>query len=166
MTSKRQVLFVFVGFVAGVASAVFAPALLDRIVGKVFPITVERSEEARVTSPDGTVDAVMELFDCGPVCSADYVVSIVPKGATKRDAVQRTLDAEDMVNPRLEWKENHLLEISYDRAYIQSFTNVIYPFGQPGGERESWFYMVEVRLSPTSSGFSYLPPGNDRRTTH
>jgi hypothetical protein len=38
---------------------------------------------------------------------------------------------------------------------INSFHNVVYPFGQQGNI-ESWHYAVEIRLAPSSSGFSYL----------
>jgi len=60
-----------------------------------------------------------------------------------------------MANPQIRWDEAHLLDISYDKAFIDSFRNVAYPFGKEG-HPDSWNYEVEIRLVPTSSRFSYL----------
>lgn len=137
--------------------AFIAPKLIGVVVQRViFPIS--RKEVARVASPDGTVDAVMVVTDCGAPCSFDYAVYVVPKGneAPARDAVGLDVfSAENIVDGRLVWKQPHLLEISYSRALIDGFRNLAHPFGKIGDEA-SWKYAVEVRLSPTAPGFSYL----------
>ena len=138
--------------------AVLAPKLVragfDRLV---FP--EHRKEISRSTSPDKIVDAVLEGADCGAPCSLNYFVSIVPKGgAASLDQAKQVFLADDAVNLQIRWSEPHLLEIGYDRALIQRFRNVAYPFATQGDAR-SWQYMTEIRLAP-SSRFSYLTYGN------
>jgi hypothetical protein len=161
---RSRVLFVFLSFSAGIAVGILAPWLLRDGAGRVlFP--EHRHEIARATSPDGTVDAVMEGIECGAPCSSGYSVSVVPKGsAPPKDPVQHILVADDMVNAQIRWNESHLLDISYDRAFIHSFRNVTYPLGQRGNV-ESWRYAVEIRLSPSSARFSYLVDGNQARAS-
>jgi hypothetical protein len=154
MNSRRAVLLV-AAFVMGIGVAVLVPKLIDIVLGRtLFP--EERAEVQRVTSPDGVVDAVMESINCGTPCSLTYEVSVVSKGTSvPRDRSQQIFLAEDLVKPSLRWKEEHLLDIAYDRAFIHNFKNVIYPLGRPGNV-ESWQYGVEVHLSPSKSRFSYL----------
>jgi hypothetical protein len=159
MIKKHPVLAVLLSFIVGLAVGVGGPRLIRREADRlIFP--EHRSEIARVTSPDGTVDAVMELTECGAPCSSGYAVTIVPKGnAALRDPVQQVFIADDMVNAQIRWQEAHLLVISYDKAFIDDFRNVAYPFGR-AGDVESWRYEVEIRLAPSSSGFSYLANEN------
>lgn len=159
----RRTLSVVLSFLAGIAVATIGPWLIRTGVGRLFPLHYE--EIARATSPDGTVDAVLEGNDCGAPCSAGYSVSVVPKGSPPlKDPVQQVFIADDMVNPQIRWDELHLLDITYDKAYIWSFHNITYPFGRPG-DRASWKkYVVEIRLTPSSPRFSYLAEGNRTRT--
>jgi len=140
------------------------PKLIGRVADRwLFP--KDRHEAARITSPDGTVDAVTEMIECGAPCSSTYAVSVVPKGGSApMDAVQEVFVADDMVNVRVQWKESRLLDISYDKAFIRTFRNVTYPLGRPGNE-ESWRYAVEIHLSPSSARFSYLADTKPNKTT-
>jgi len=156
LSRHRTALVITLSFIAGIAAAVLVPKLIGRVADRwIFP--KDRREAARTTSPDGTVDAVTEVIECGAPCSSTYAISVVPRGATApADPVQPVFVADDIVNARVQWKESHLLDISYDKAFIRSFRNVTYPLGQPGDEA-SWRYAVEIHLSPSSARFSYLP---------
>ena len=165
MSRHRQALYVLISFLAGAAFAVFVPRLV-RAVGDRLIFPADRREAARSTSPDGIVDAVTEVIECGAPCSTRYAVSVVPRGAPpSRDPVRLALMADDMVNTKARWKEPHLLEVVYDRALILSFRNVAYPFAREG-DIKSWDYAVEIRLTPSSGNFSYLSPGNDPKPAH
>ncbi len=160
----RRALSVCLSFIAGIAVGIVAPRLIrggaDRLL---FP--EHRREIARATSPDGTVDAVMEGIECGAPCSSAYFVSVVPKGSTAlRDPVQQVFVADDMVNAQIRWSEPHLLDITYDKAFIHNFRNVAYPFGR-AGDVGSWRYAVEIHLIPSSPRFSYLVDGNGNRAS-
>ncbi|HKV61528.1 MAG TPA: hypothetical protein VJO16_06425 [Candidatus Acidoferrum sp.] len=150
---------VFLSFIAGIAIGTMAPRLIRGAVDRqLFP--EHRREISRATSPDGTVDAVLEGIECGAACSSGYSVSVVPKGnAPLKDPVQQVFAADDMVNAQIRWDEAHLLDISYDKAFIHNFRNVAYPFGRAGDEG-SWRYAVEIHLIPSSPRFSYLVDGN------
>lgn len=156
--SRRHALAVFLSFASGIAVAVLGPWLFRTAADRVlFP--EHRSEVARVTSPDGSVDAVAERIECGAPCSFAYAVGVVPKGApAPKDPGQQIFLAEDTVNAQVRWAEPHLLDIVYDKAFIHNFRNVAYPLGV-SGNTESWRYVVEIRLSPSSARFSYLTDG-------
>ena len=153
--NRRNGLIALACFFSGVAAALLAPWLFRLAANKVvFP--EQRTEVLRIISPDGTVDVVAERIDRGAPCSSEYIVSVVPKGAAQpSQPAQRVFQADQIVNPQLKWAESHLLEIAYDKAFIEEFRNVAYPFARPG-EIESWHYAVESRLSPSSPRFSYL----------
>jgi hypothetical protein len=161
---RQHALSVFFPFVSGIAITLLGMWLFHRIAETaVFP--EHRTEVARVTSPDGRVDAVAERVDCGAPCSSGYIVSVVPRGVAGPSApTQRIFWADDIVNPQVRWNESHLLDIAYDKALIQNFRNVAYPLGRPG-DVESWEYAVEVHLSPSSNRFSYLPNGNQAKAS-
>jgi hypothetical protein len=164
MMKYPRALSVLLSFIAGVAVGIVAPRLFHDVADKVlFP--EHRREIARATSPDGTVDAVMEGIECGAPCSSGYSVSVVPKGAPPpKDPVQQVFIADAVVNAQIRWNEPHLLDISYDKAFIHSFRNVTYPLGRRGNV-ESWRYAVEIHLSPSSARFSYLGDGNQARAS-
>lgn len=159
MMKHPRAVSVFLSFIAGIAVGIVAPRLIQRGADRLlFP--EHHREIARATSPDGTVDAVMEGIECGAPCSSGYSVSVVPKGsAPLKDPVQQVFVADDVVNAQIRWNEPHLLGISYDKAFIHNFRNVAYPFGRPG-DLGSWRYVVEIHLIPSSPHFSYLVEGN------
>lgn len=151
-----RVVFWTVGaFIVGIMVTAFGPSLVNSALGKII-LPEHRWEVERVPSPDGTVDAVMEGSGCGPLCGDTYLVTVVPKGKkAPADAERYYFSADDMVDAHLRWKQPHLLEIAYKRARINNFQNVVYPFAR-FGDQESWKYEVEIRLAPSSEGFSYL----------
>src|SRR5271169_4249919 len=112
MSRNRAALTILLSFIGGVACAVLAPWLIGRVADRwLFP--KDRHEIARTTSPDGTVDAVTEMIECGAPCSSTYAVSVVPRGGTApTDPVQQVFMADDMVNAHVQWKESRLLDIS------------------------------------------------------
>jgi len=67
--------------------------------------------------------------------------------------------ASSLTNGKLLWSQPHLLEIHYETANIEQFRNLwgLYEIQNVGsqGERD---YLVEIRLIPSSDGFSLLTP--------
>lgn len=154
MNKRYRAFVLMAAFIAGAAFAVLVPRLIRNVADRwIFP--KERRETARITSPDGTVDAVAEITECGAPCPSTYIVSVVPKGKVRTSTNEQVFIAADTVNAKLQWTEAHLLNVTYDKAFIDSFRNVAYPFGR-AGDVQSWNYAVEIRLSPTSPDFSYL----------
>jgi hypothetical protein len=145
-------LYVFASFLAGIACAVVVPLLLGRAADRLFDV----KEIARVTSPDGAVDAVMIRDNCGAPCSYGYSVFVVPKGqAAPSDLKRNVFSADEMVGERLAWKQAHLLSVVYEKALIYSFRNVSYPLGEFHARQKNWNYKVEIQLGPPAA-FAYL----------
>lgn len=123
------------------------------------------TELSRVTSPNGQLDAVLtqELYG-GAVGGVDSNVFIVRKGAPVKMATAHTiLQADPFTNAKLVWKQDHLLQIHYDRAHIEQFRNLwgLHEVEDVGstGERD---YEVEIRLDPLAD-FSMLTPDGSFR---
>jgi hypothetical protein len=141
-------------FLAGVTCAVLVPKVFLMVLnGVIFP--EQRVEISRVTSPDGSVDAVAIRSDCGAPCSTNYSVFLVPKGSRILEGSdQPVFSADDVSGEHLDWRQPHLLEIGYGRAFILNFQNVAYPF--KNHMKDHSVDRVEIRLVPASTGFSYL----------
>jgi len=155
LSRRRWALYLGASFLAGVAAAIVVPWMVARAADRILPDKL--TEIARVTSPDGAVDAVMIQDNCGALCSYGYTVFIVPKGeSAPRDFKRQLFSADDMAGEKLVWKQPHLLEIVYSKARIYAFRNISYPFGEFGSKPRSWDYKVEIQLAPSSAGFSYL----------
>jgi hypothetical protein len=123
------------------------------------------SEEMRITSPTGQLDAVLNTHRGGPVTvGTKWYTFIVPKGKKASSVGRDVLLAESMTGGKLFWRQPHLLEIHYDTAEILEFRNCwasddsehIGSIGHP-------HYYVEIRLEPTSPDFSLLTPSGDFR---
>jgi hypothetical protein len=116
-------------------------------------------EEDRVTSPDGQFDAVMTRESVGGVLGGVYWnVFIVRKGeAAPRDDKTTLLNAAVLRGEKLVWKKNHLLELHYDLAHIETFRNLwgSSELDHAGSTKD---YLVEMRLAPSSPDFSFLTP--------
>ena len=153
--ASRNVWAMISAFALGIIVAVIGPRFFDATLRHLlFPKTSQ--EIARVTSPDNAVDAVMLVTDCGAPCSSSYTVYVIPKGGkAPNEPAQLVFSADDMADEKLIWVEPRLLEIVYRKALIQRFSNVAKPSGRPG-QADSWDYAVEIRLAPTTAGFSYL----------
>jgi hypothetical protein len=151
----RAVLWTVGAFITGIVVTAFGPSLVNSALSRII-LPEQRREVARVPSPDGTVDALMVGSSCGPLCSDTYLVTVVPKGGKVPTDVERyAFSANDMVDAQLHWKQPHLLEIGDKKALINDFRNVSYPFAK-FGDQSSWRYKVDLRLAPSSEGFSYL----------
>jgi hypothetical protein len=123
-----------------------------------------RPEEARVTSPDGSFDAVMTRESIGGVLGGVYWdIFIVPKGTPvpERDNKNTILEAAVLTGDKLVWKQNHLLEVHYDMAHIEQFRNLWGSNEVRGGSWRKGDYLVEVRLAPSSSDFSFITRDGD-----
>jgi hypothetical protein len=124
------------------------------------------SEVTRVTSPNGQLDAVLVTHIYGPAGGGgvDFNVYIVPKGVpVHMKAGREIFSADPMTGQQLVWKRDHLLEIHYDIAYINSFRNLwgLHEVEDTGssGERD---YEVEIRLMPASDSSALTPDGSFR----
>jgi hypothetical protein len=127
----------------------------------------DRVEEVRLTSPDGRFDAVITRETVGGSLGGVYWNAfVVPKGdALPKDDQNSLLYAEVLKGEKLVWKQNHLLEIHYDIAHIEQFRN-LWGSNELRGRGQGWRrgdYLVEVRLVPTSSDFSFLNSDGDFR---
>lgn len=126
----------------------------------------EGTELARVTSPNGELDAVlMRYMYGGAIGGVDSNVYIVRKGAPvipKRGG--EILTADPMSGGALTWKRDHLLQVQYDIAYIRAFRNLwglheIENVG-PTGQRD---FEVEIQLLPKSDASALRYDGSFRR---
>jgi hypothetical protein len=119
------------------------------------------SEVARVTSPNGQLDAVMIRDDGGGAAGGwEWYVYIVAKASGVDQGKSHAIfHAGTLTGERLKWSQAHLLEIHYDIADIEEFRNLwgldeIQTVGS-AGEHD---YLVEIRLVPSSLDFSLLTP--------
>ena len=154
-STKRSRLIALGCFILGILSGIVAARLILLAANRaIFP--AQRIEISRVTSPDAVVDAVMIENNCGAPCSINHSVFIVPKGQNVRqDSSQAVFSADDISGDKLVWKQSHLLEVAYGRAFVFQFRNVAYPLNTPTNDHTP-VYRVEIRLAPTSPSFSYL----------
>jgi hypothetical protein len=124
------------------------------------------SEEARLTSPNGQLDAVIIREDGGGAAGGwEWYVYIVAKGSgVDESKAHPVFNAGTLTGAKLVWDQEHLLEIHYDVAYINQFTNIwgsseIHDAGISGQSE----YLVEIRLTPSHSDFSLLTPNGKFR---
>jgi hypothetical protein len=117
------------------------------------------SEQARVTSPNGQLDAVLLRDDGGGAAGGwEWYVYIVAKGSRVDESkVHSVFNAGTLAGGKLVWTQEHLLEIRYEIAAINSFRNLwglseVRDVGNAGQND----YLVEVRLGPASQDFSLL----------
>jgi hypothetical protein len=126
----------------------------------------QSDEVMRVSSPDGRIDAVAiyESYD-GAIGGFEWRVYLVTKGKKVTKELKPLFVASTLAGEKLKWRQDHLLEIKYDLAHIESFRNLwglseVENVGSTG-ERD---YYVEVRLAPSTPDFSILTPdGSFRR---
>ena len=96
-------------------------------------------ELARVTSPDEVVDAVLVETNVGATVATPSEVYIVPKGSKVTGAP--ILRGDHMEHLNVLWKQPRLLEVSYSKGRIFSFTNF-----WESADVQNWTYIVEVEL--------------------
>jgi len=129
--------------------------------------THDGEELARVTSPNGNLDAVLMRYTYGGAAGGgvDSNVYIVRKDSpVVSKPGHEILRADPMSGGALVWKRNHMLQIQYDVAHIQAFRNLwglseIENVG-PTGERD---FEVEIQLVPKSDASALKYDGSFRR---
>src|SRR5262245_59316731 len=110
-----------------------------------------KTEDMRVTSPNGKLDAVLATYTYGPAAGGgvDSNVYIVRKGAPSIYKTGREVfSADPMSCGKVVWTQDHILEIHYDIANIHSFRNTwgldeIQSLAGPDSD-----FVVEIRLVP------------------
>ena len=123
------------------------------------------SELARVTSPNGRLDAVLIMDIYGPAAGGgvNSNVYIVPKGARVNiKSAREVFSADPMSHAGLVWTRDHLLEIHYDVAIIHEFRNTWDLSEVETEDQQKGYYEVELRLMPQSEGSALRPDGTFR----
>jgi hypothetical protein len=142
---------VVIGLLLGLSVCFFGRVLLNKLFS---PFTDgEFRETARVTSPDGKLDAVfMEELWGGAVGGINWYVYVVPRGkAAPRDGKNPLFFADELTGEKIVWNKTYLVEIHYDKAEIMSFRNICTTY-------ENGIEYVELRLVPSSGDYSLLTP--------
>jgi hypothetical protein len=135
-------------FALGIASPFLGRALA------VFAMPARQQEVARVTSPDSRHDAVTIRYQpLLPYMRASVEVYVVPRGGQVAPSADPVLLATRAVGVQSTWKDDRLLEIHYSRARVEGFT-AIWPSIANNPP------MVEIRLSPLTTGFSFAAEGD------
>lgn len=131
--------------------------------------TVPKGDEKnRVTSPNGDLDAVLTREDGGGAASGwDWDVYIVAKGhPVVRPRSRSVFESGRLTGEKLVWIQDHLLEIHYDIAEIDQFTN-IWDSSEIQNDTEGRIKcFVEIRLAPSPGDFSLLTPNGEFREMH
>ena len=122
-------------------------------------------EETRVTSPNGELDAVLTREDGGGAAGGwEWYVYIVAKGnSVVRPRSHELFNAGTLTDEKIVWTQEHLLEIHYDIAEINQFTNIWGSSEIQNGVDIHNEYFVEIRLAPTPRDFSLLTPNGEFR---
>jgi len=71
-----------------------------------------------------------------------------------------------LTDEKLVWTQEHLLEIRYDIAEINQFTNIWGSSEIQNGREGRNEYLVEIRLAPSPRDFSLLTPNGEFRRKH
>jgi hypothetical protein len=126
-----------------------------------------RTENMRVTSPNGKFDAVLLTDVYGPAAGGgvNSNVYIVRKGTPmkKVKAGHEVLSADPMSCGKLVWKGDHILEVHYDIAWIHEFRNTweLDEIEDVGSDLSRDF-VVEIQLAPSSFSSALTPNGSFR----
>jgi hypothetical protein len=114
-------------------------------------LTSSTTEVARVTSPDGLVDAVVTSTDAGALVSLYYHVYIVPKGS--KDLVKPILEGYGLDESKVHWAAPQVLIIPYTCALINEFSNA---WIDPRINHGVNAYEVEIRLIAPNDAAPHL----------
>ena len=114
----------------------------------------KRRELLRARSPDGGIDAVVEYVTTDHLSADIQEVYLVPARETPPFGNdRRSLYVSHLSRPlELRWRGDSVLEVAFEEAYVQSFSNVEY-VRRPGASTR----IIELRLAP--SGPRSLPAG-------
>jgi hypothetical protein len=126
----------------------FGATLVFLVFGVIFQST---KEIARVTSPDGLVDAVMTETSPGMSMESDYYdIYLVPSGSKELSKRDRMVEGTNLEDSRITWIGPRLLEIPYADACIDKFFN-----GWCSDAVQNCDYVVEVRLIPPADSVAH-----------
>jgi hypothetical protein len=105
----------------------------------------KRRELLRTRSPDGAIDAVVEYVSTDHLSADIQEVYLVPARETPKFGNERRILYVSHLNRPLElrWHGDSLIEVAFDEAYIQAFSNVEY-VRRPGESTR----IIELRLAP------------------
>jgi hypothetical protein len=95
------------------------------------------------------VDAVLVRTNVDATTPYGYKLYIVPTGKETKVG-DELLQAENLVNVTISWKEPRFLEIRYEKGRIFSFRNFWH-----SKEVQNFEYIVELRLVPLTESFSF-----------
>jgi hypothetical protein len=84
---RRYLACVLDSFLAGALVAIGLPRLPAFAGDRILPLHPE--EIVRVSSPDGSLDAVMIRDNCGLLCSFGYSAFVVPRGEAAPNDLNR-----------------------------------------------------------------------------
>jgi hypothetical protein len=117
-------------------------------------------EQDRVTSPSGGWDAVLVRADAGGAAGGwEYYVYIVRRGSLVNTNERPVFEAGTLTNGTLLWSHPHLLDIRYNVAEIDQFTNYWDSSRlRPDRQETDSDFTVEIRLVPSSPDYSLLGP--------
>jgi len=154
-----------------IAIAIFAALIIcfSEGCGLSGTYTVPKAdEETRVTSPNGELDAVLVREDGGGAAGGwEWYVYIVAKGnPVVRPRSHSIFNAGTLTDEKIIWTSQHLLEIHYDIAEINQFTNIWGSSEIQNGREGRNEYFVEIRLAPSPRDFSLLTPNGEFRRKH
>src|SRR5258708_1271377 len=149
----------------GMVVAMFCLAGCDEKTGTKM---ANGNEELRVTSPNGRLDAVLIREDGGGAAGGwEWYVYIVAKGnPVVRPRSRSTFNAGTLTDEKLVWTQEHLLEIHYDIAEINQFTNIWGSSEIQNGREGRNEYLVEIWLGPARRDFLLLTPNGEFRRKH
>lgn len=145
----RALLLVFLAFLVGYAVCTFKYFINppDRRIW-----SHGNSEEARVTSPDGTMDAVVSCQCDTPAMVSPYVfLHIVPKGQVGEYSTPAVLESRRGL--KLEWIDNAHLKVDPSQGTIEYFTNLWAP-------KDDKLSFVEIILTQDPAHGLLTPEGH------
>jgi hypothetical protein len=133
-------------------------------VSRTFTVP-KADEEIRVTSPNGELDAVLVREDGGGAPGGwEWYVYIVAKGnPVVRPRSHSLFNAGTLTDEKIMWTQEHLLEIHFNVAEINQFTNIWGSSEIQNGPEGRNEYFVEIRLAPSTTDFSLLTPNGEFR---
>ena len=101
-------------------------------------------EAARVTSPDGLVDAVL-IRPLSPTHASPISLHIVPRGEPVELSDAMVRGSSFLTVPEISWSRRQLLLLTYNSGCIRDMTNLWHSPTVQGGR-----YYVELRASATT----------------
>jgi len=101
------------------------------------------TEVKRIASPDKKVEAVLiETNGGATVANGNKVFIVLPGRGIKGDDLRFAIfNADHCSELDIEWKQNRVLSVKYDKARIFNYTNFWH-----SDSLQNWNYVVEIKL--------------------